>query len=208
MSSAARSAGTAARTPRRAARSWGHPAAALAWLANTLTAQGEHLDAGTILLSGALTASVHRKPTASRQQSSTGWAQWGSGASEPDRIRAPERGPGCRDHHPPRLRTGGRAAEETLLAALNRAGLGYRIGCRRGVCGVCKLHLLPGEVRYERTVADSVLTDEERIEGICLSCRAVPITNVVIELQKGDKLRRVLPLGFASGFVVKPQART
>ena len=98
--------------------------------------------------------------------------------------------------------------EETLLAALNRAGLGYRIGCRRGVCGVCKLHLLPGEVRYERTVADSVLTDEERIEGICLSCRAVPITNVVIELQKGDKLRRVLPLGFASGFVVKPQART
>jgi hypothetical protein len=39
--------------------------------------------------------------------------------------------------------------------------------------------------------------------GICLGCRAVPITNVVIELQEGDKLRRVLPLGFASGFVAK-----
>jgi ferredoxin len=97
---------------------------------------------------------------------------------------------------------------ETLLAALSRAGLGYRIGCRRGGCGVCKLHLLLGEVRYERAVAESVLSDEERIEGICLSCRAVPITNVVIELQEGDKLRRVLPLGFASGFVVKPQAST
>ena len=97
--------------------------------------------------------------------------------------------------------------EETLLAALSRAGLGYRIGCRRGGCGVCKLHLLLGEVRYERVVADSVLSDEERIEGICLSCRAVPITNVVIELQEGDKLRRVLPLGFASGFVVESGTR-
>ena len=98
--------------------------------------------------------------------------------------------------------------DETLLAALSRAGLGYRIGCRRGGCGVCKLHLLLGEVRYERAIAESVLTDEERIEGICLSCRAVPITNVVIELQEGDKLRRVLPLGFASGFVVKSQTGT
>jgi len=98
--------------------------------------------------------------------------------------------------------------EETLLAALSRAGLGYRIGCRRGGCGVCKLHLLLGEVRYERTVAESGLTDEERVEGICLSCRAVPITNIVIELQEGDKLRRVLPLGFASGFPVKLQTGT
>jgi ferredoxin len=97
---------------------------------------------------------------------------------------------------------------ETLLAALSRAGLGYRIGCRRGGCGVCKLHLLLGEVRYERTVAESGLTDEERVEGICLSCRAVPITNIVIELQEGDKLRRVLPLGFASGFPVKLQTGT
>jgi 2-oxo-3-hexenedioate decarboxylase len=36
----------------------GHPAAAVAWLANTVADQGEHLDAGTIVLSGALTASV------------------------------------------------------------------------------------------------------------------------------------------------------
>jgi 2-oxo-3-hexenedioate decarboxylase len=36
----------------------GHPAAAVAWLANTLASQGEQLDAGTIVLSGALTAAV------------------------------------------------------------------------------------------------------------------------------------------------------
>ena len=88
---------------------------------------------------------------------------------------------------------------ETVLAAMARAGLRYRIGCRRGGCGICKLQLVLGEVRYERTVAESVLSDDERVEGICLSCRAVPITNVVIELQEGDRLRRVLPFGFASG---------
>lgn len=36
----------------------GHPAAALAWLATTLAARGEYLEAGAIVLSGALTASV------------------------------------------------------------------------------------------------------------------------------------------------------
>jgi CDP-4-dehydro-6-deoxyglucose reductase len=90
---------------------------------------------------------------------------------------------------------------ETVLAALGRAGLRYRIGCRRGGCGICKLHLLLGEVHYERTIADAVLSDDERVEGLCLSCRAVPITSVVIELQEGDKLRRVLPPGFAARYL-------
>jgi ferredoxin len=83
-------------------------------------------------------------------------------------------------------------AEETLLAALSRAGLRYRVGCKRGGCGVCKVQLLLGEVQYERPIAASVLSDDERVEGICLSCRAVPLTNIVIELQEGDRLRRVL----------------
>src|SRR5205823_14141504 len=82
---------------------------------------------------------------------------------------------------------------ETVLAALGRAGLRYRIGCRRGGCGICKLQLVGGEVRYERPVAESVLSDDEKVAGICLSCRAVPITSVLIELQEGDRLRRVLP---------------
>ena len=84
------------------------------------------------------------------------------------------------------------AGDETLLRALGRAGLRYRVGCKRGGCGICKVQLLRGEVRYERPIAVSVLTDDERVEGICLSCRAVPLTNIVIELQEGDRLRRVL----------------
>jgi ferredoxin len=88
--------------------------------------------------------------------------------------------------------------DETLLRALARAGLRYRVGCKRGGCGVCKVQLKLGEVRYERPVADSVLSDDERVEGVCLSCRAVPLTNVVIELQEGDRLRRVLGFAFPS----------
>jgi CDP-4-dehydro-6-deoxyglucose reductase len=84
---------------------------------------------------------------------------------------------------------------ETLLRAMSRAGLQYRVGCKRGGCGICKVQLVLGEVSYERPIAANVLTDDERVAGICLSCRAVPLTNVVIELQEGDRLRRVL--GFA-----------
>lgn len=90
---------------------------------------------------------------------------------------------------------------ETILAALARAGYKYRIGCKRGGCGVCKVTLLAGEVTYERTVAESVLSEAEQATGVCLSCRAVPTTAVTIELQDDDVLRRVLPLGFLTGHV-------
>ena len=90
------------------------------------------------------------------------------------------------------------AGAETVLKALSRAGLKYRVGCKRGGCGICKVQLVLGEVRYERPIAESVLSDDERVEGICLSCRAVPLTNVVVELQEGDRLRRVL------GFLTTP----
>ena len=86
--------------------------------------------------------------------------------------------------------------DETVLGALSRAGLSYRVGCKRGGCGICKVHLVLGEVRYERPIAESVLSDDDRIQGICLSCRAVPITNIAIHLQEGDRLRKVLGFAF------------
>lgn len=95
---------------------------------------------------------------------------------------------------------------ETLLRALSRAGLRYRVGCKRGGCGICKVQLVLGEVAYERPIAPQVLSDDERVEGICLSCRAVPLTNIVIELQEGDRLRRVL--GFAFPDSATPNSAT
>ena len=95
------------------------------------------------------------------------------------------------------------AAEGETVRALSPAGRSAApVGCRRGGCGICKVQLVLGEVRYERPVADSVLSDDQRVEGICSSCRAVPITNVAIELQEADRLRKVLgfvyPLGAAT----------
>jgi len=58
----------------------------------------------------------------------------------------------------------------------------------------------------QRPIAESVLSDDERVEGICLSCRAVPLTNIVIELQEGDRLRRVL--GFAYPNSTTPPGRS
>jgi ferredoxin len=116
----------------------------------------------------------------------------------PATTRRPEEG---RDHMPevtilPDGLQVNAAEAETVLKALSRAGLKYRVGCKRGGCGTCKVQLVLGEVRYERPIAESVLSDDERVEGICLSCRAVPITNIAIELQEGDRLRKVLGFAF------------
>jgi 2-keto-4-pentenoate hydratase len=40
----------------------GDPAAAVAWLVNVLSGRGEHLPAGSVVLSGGITASVGLKP--------------------------------------------------------------------------------------------------------------------------------------------------
>lgn len=87
---------------------------------------------------------------------------------------------------------------ETVLGAAMRSGFRYRFGCKRGGCGVCKVRLILGEIRYERPIADTVLADDERDAGVCLSCRAVPVTNIIIELQEGDRLRGGPLLGFNS----------
>ena len=83
-------------------------------------------------------------------------------------------------------------AGETILEGLYKAGYAYRIGCRRGGCGICKVDLLDGEVSYNRIVADSVLSEQERADGTCLSCRAVPCGEITIALRK-EALRRTNP---------------
>lgn len=85
---------------------------------------------------------------------------------------------------------------ETVLAALRRSVARPKLGCRRGGCGICKVTLLAGSVSYERVVAESVLTPAERTEGVCLTCRAIPESDLVVELReeegrKGDVLLRL-----------------
>ena len=72
---------------------------------------------------------------------------------------------------------------ETVLGGLYKAGYAYTIGCRRGGCAICKVDVREGEFSYNRPVADSVISDEERTDGTCLSCRAVPDSDLTIEMR-------------------------
>jgi len=83
---------------------------------------------------------------------------------------------------------------ETILDAFLRSGFAYRYACRRGGCVECKVQLVSGEVVYNKRIAKAIFPDEERERGVCLSCRAVPVTDVVIELQEGDEPKCVSPL--------------
>ncbi len=80
----------------------------------------------------------------------------------------------------------------SILDGLYAAGYAYRIGCRRGGCGICKVDLLDGQVDYDHSVAETVLTRQEKDSGTCLSCRAVPQGDVEVSLRHGD-LRRTNP---------------
>jgi ferredoxin len=82
---------------------------------------------------------------------------------------------------------------ESILAALFRAGYAYKVGCKRGGCGICKVDLVDGYVDYPVTISDTVLTSDDRAAGACLSCRAVPVTDSEIRLRNDDRLRCVAP---------------
>lgn len=81
---------------------------------------------------------------------------------------------------------------ETVLGGLYKAGFAYTIGCRRGGCAICKVDVLEGDFSYDHPVADSVISDEERTDGTCLSCRAVPDSDLTIEM-RDSCLRLVNP---------------
>jgi ferredoxin len=79
--------------------------------------------------------------------------------------------------------------DETVLEGLYRHGYAYRTGCRRGGCGICKVDLVEGTVRYPAAVSPDVLDEDELAAGTCLSCRAVPEDAVTIALRQ-EEIRR------------------
>jgi CDP-4-dehydro-6-deoxyglucose reductase len=82
--------------------------------------------------------------------------------------------------------------DETVLSGRYRAGYAYAIGCRRGGCAVCKVDCLSGRFNYDHLIADTVLTAEERSDGTCLTCRAVPKGDITIEM-RDENLRLINP---------------
>jgi ferredoxin-NADP reductase len=58
------------------------------------------------------------------------------------------------------------AADETLLTALQRAGVNPPYSCQQGFCGTCRIRVLNGVVQHR----DTLLTDNERDGGMMLTC--------------------------------------
>jgi ferredoxin-NADP reductase len=58
------------------------------------------------------------------------------------------------------------AADETVLAALKRAGVAAPYSCQQGFCGTCRTRVLSGAVEHR----DTLLTDPERAAGLMLTC--------------------------------------
>ncbi|KMO83175.1 oxidoreductase [Mycolicibacterium chubuense] len=72
------------------------------------------------------------------------------------------------------------AADETLLAALRRAGVPAPYSCRQGFCGTCRIRVLDGAVEHR----DTLLTDPERAAGQMLTCvsRAAGTSRLTLDL--------------------------
>jgi len=70
--------------------------------------------------------------------------------------------------------------DETLLSAGIRQGLNMPYGCKDGACGSCKCKKISGEVQLG-TYQTKALSDEERAQGLVLTCCATALTDVVLE---------------------------
>ena len=79
---------------------------------------------------------------------------------------------------------------ETILAACRRYGYSFKVGCREGGCGECALELVSGSTVDARPIAESVLSLQDRENGVCLPCRAIPLADTTIKLNRTDRLGR------------------
>ncbi len=99
--------------------------------------------------------------------------------------------------------------EETVLDAAFRNGYSFGHGCREGQCSACKCFLLEGDVELER-YSSFALSDAERGGGYALMCRALPESDLVIELlhYDPDNYRLEHAIGEREGTVVEVRELT
>jgi CDP-4-dehydro-6-deoxyglucose reductase len=74
-------------------------------------------------------------------------------------------------------------ADETVLSAAIRAGVGLPYGCKNGACGSCKGKVVGGSVTHKPHQARA-LTEQEKLKGMSLFCCALPEGDVVIEARE------------------------
>ena len=71
-------------------------------------------------------------------------------------------------------------ADESILAAGIRQGVGLPYGCKDGACGSCKCRKLEGMV-FHGPHQNKALSEEEEAAGWVLTCCAMPLTDVLLE---------------------------
>jgi len=74
-------------------------------------------------------------------------------------------------------------ADETVLSAAIRAGIGLPYGCKNGACGSCKGKVLEGELTH-KPHQQRALSDIEKTQGMSLFCCAVPQQHLVLEARE------------------------
>jgi CDP-4-dehydro-6-deoxyglucose reductase len=74
-------------------------------------------------------------------------------------------------------------ADETILTAAIRAGVGLPYGCKNGACGTCRGKILSGDVTHSAHQVKALSpADAER--GFSLFCCARPHTDIVLEARE------------------------
>jgi len=72
------------------------------------------------------------------------------------------------------------AADETVLDAAERAGVGLPFGCETGACATCTARLLSGNLDHLRP--PRALKERHREQGYVLPCIATPTTDCRLEV--------------------------
>jgi NAD(P)H-flavin reductase/ferredoxin len=101
-------------------------------------------------------------------------------------------------------------SEETVLDAAFRHGYNLVYGCREGQCSACKCFLVEGEVAL-KPHSSFALSESEQRSGYSLMCRAMPESDLVVELlhydQEGYRLAFPIRDGSATVEALEPLTR-
>ena len=74
-------------------------------------------------------------------------------------------------------------ADDTVLGAAIRAGIGLPYGCKNGACGSCKGKVVAGSVEH-KAHQQRALTADEKEQGYALFCCATTSADLVIEVRE------------------------
>jgi CDP-4-dehydro-6-deoxyglucose reductase len=79
---------------------------------------------------------------------------------------------------------------ETLLDAALRQHVGLPYGCRNGRCGSCSAAIIDGVVTYPSGKTHAL---EGQPAGTCLTCQAVPVSDVVLQVAELESVTDIEP---------------